>query len=139
MFVYERPIRFEEVDAAGIVFFSRFLAYCHEAMAALLAPLDGGYARLVVERKLGLPAVHVEMDFTSPLRFGDVALIEVRVDRIGASSCVFRYTFLRQSDRGSVATVKHVCALSDLTTWRSVTIPDDLRAILSSHLSPATT
>ena len=30
--VYERPVRFDEVDPAGIVFFARFMNYAHEAM-----------------------------------------------------------------------------------------------------------
>src|SRR6516165_4446410 len=97
-FLFDRPVRFEDVDAANIVFFSRFLNYCHEAMEALLAPLDGGYARLIVERRLGLPAVHVEADFTTPLRFGDVARIAVTVPRVGNKSCTFRYDFTRAKD-----------------------------------------
>ena len=50
-FVYERAVRFEEVDAARIVFFARFLNYAHEAMEALLGGLDGGYVRLVNDRR----------------------------------------------------------------------------------------
>ena len=39
----ERPIKFEDVDAASIVFFARFLNYAHEAMERFFAPLEGGY------------------------------------------------------------------------------------------------
>ena len=34
---------FEEVDAAGLLFFAVFAAYAHEAMAALFDGLAGGY------------------------------------------------------------------------------------------------
>jgi 4-hydroxybenzoyl-CoA thioesterase len=133
VFVYERAVRFEEVDAAQIVFFARFLQYAHEAMEALLAGLDGGYVRLVVERRIGMPAVHVSCDFRSPLRFGDVALIEVRVARVGNKSVTFRYDFLRKRDGVNVATVEHVCAVTDLVAMRAVAIPDDVRALLEHH------
>jgi 4-hydroxybenzoyl-CoA thioesterase len=133
MFMYERAVRFEEVDAARIVFFARFLQYAHEAMEALLGGLDGGYVRLVVERRIGMPAVHVSCDFRSPLRFGDVVLIEVRVLRIGNKSVSYRYDFIRKRDGVSAATVEHVCAVTDLDAMRAVPVPDDVRALLEHH------
>jgi len=132
-FVHERAVRFEEVDAAGIVFFARFLNYAHEAMEALLGGLDGGYVRLVNERRIGMPAVHVECDFRAPLRFGDVARIETRAARIGNKSVTFRYDFFRKEGGVDVATIAHVCAVTDLTTMRAIPVPDDVRALLEKH------
>lgn len=133
MFLYERAVRFEEVDAAQIVFFARFLHYAHEGMEALLGGLDGGYVRLVMERRIGMPAVSVTCDFRSPLRFGDVALVEVRVARIGNKSVTFRYDFIRKKDGVNAATVEHVCAVTDLDAMRAVPVPDDVRALLERH------
>jgi 4-hydroxybenzoyl-CoA thioesterase len=133
-FVFDRPVRFEEVDAAGIVFFPRFLEYCHEAMEALLAPLEGGYAHLVMERKLGLPAVRVEADFSSPLRFGDVARIRVTVEQIGRTSCTLLYEMASAKTSKPVARVRHVVVLSDLRALQKVEIPADVRAILERHV-----
>jgi 4-hydroxybenzoyl-CoA thioesterase len=135
MFHFERPVRFEDVDAAQIVFFSRFLNYCHEAMEALFATLEGGYAGLIVKRKIGMPAVHVEADFTSPLRFGDVAQIGVSVDRIGKSSTTLRYRFTQAASGVPVAVITHTVVLSDLVVLRSVPIPEDVRAVLEAHIS----
>jgi 4-hydroxybenzoyl-CoA thioesterase len=134
MFTYTRPVRFEEVDAAQIVFFSRFLNYCHEAMEALFDDLDGGYVGLIRDRRIGLPAVHVECDFTTPLRYGDVARIDVTLERVGRSSCALRYVITRASDGAKVASILHVCAVSDLSTITSIPIPDDMRAVLARHL-----
>jgi 4-hydroxybenzoyl-CoA thioesterase len=133
MFVYERSVRFEEVDAAGIVFFARYLNYCHEAMEAFFAPLDGGYVRLVNERKIGLPAVHVEIDFTAPLRYGDALRIEVTIPHVGRSSTKLRYALIRARDGEPVAVVEHTCAVSDLTVVKAIPIPDDMRALLLAH------
>jgi 4-hydroxybenzoyl-CoA thioesterase len=132
--VYERAVRFEDVDAAQILFFSRFLNYCHEAMEAMLAPLEGGYPALIVERKLGLPAVHVDIEYKAPLRFGDVARIEVTVEKIGRSSAAIRYDLRRTRDDVHVATVHHTVVLSDLTVLKSTPMPDDVRAALTQHL-----
>jgi 4-hydroxybenzoyl-CoA thioesterase len=114
VFRYERPVRFEDVDAAQIVFFPRFFNYCHEAMEALFSPLDGGYVKLVTERKIGLPAVHVDADFHAPLRYGDLAQIDVTVTRIGTTSCTFQYDVHRARDGAHVARVTHTCVVSAL-------------------------
>ncbi len=136
MFVYEKAVRFEDVDAARIVFFARFLSYCHEAMEALLAPIDGGYASLVVDRHIGLPSVRVEADFVSPLRFGDVARIEVTVEHIGRTSCTFRYAMTNAKSGVHVARIRQVVVLSDLRELKKVAIPDDVRAVLETYRAP---
>jgi 4-hydroxybenzoyl-CoA thioesterase len=134
VFIHEKPVLFEDVDAAHLVFFPRVLAYCHEAMAALMAELDGGYARLVVERHIGLPTVHVDVDFTAPLRFGDIARLALGVSRIGRSSCTFEIAISRVRDTVAVARVKLVCAATDLSTLRSIPLPEDVRRVLEGRL-----
>ena len=135
MRVYERAVRFEEVDAAGIVFFPRFLSYGHEAMEKLFDDLEGGYVRLIRDRKVGVPAVHVECDFKHPLRYGDVARISTSVERIGNKSCTFRYAITRASDGEHIASIRHVCAVSDLAALKAIAIPDDIRAALDRHVT----
>jgi 4-hydroxybenzoyl-CoA thioesterase len=134
MFAYERPVRFEDVDAAGIVFFSCFLSYCHEAMEALFAPLDGGYAGLIVARRIGMPAVRVEADFEAPLRYGDIVRIAVLVEQMGRTSCTFRHELTNKKDGTVVARVRHVVVLSDLRILQKIPIPDDVRAFLETHV-----
>ena len=132
-FIHMHRVRLDEVDAAGIVYFARFFSWCHDAMEAMLSPLDGGYAALVMTRKLGLPAVHVEADFAAPLRFGDEVRIATVVERLGTSSCAFRFDLERASDGDCIATVRHVVALTDLVAMRARPLPGDVRALLERH------
>jgi len=132
-FVHRHHVRFDEIDAAGIVYFARFFTWCHDAMEAMLAPLDGGYTALVTKRRLGLPAVHVEADYRSPLRFGDEVLVETVVERLGTSSVALRFEILRSPGREPVAVVKHVVALVDLGAIRSQPLPDDVRAVFERY------
>ena len=133
-FQYVHHVRFEETDAAGIVYFARFFTWCHDAMGAMLDPLDGGYVALVRTRKLGLPAVHVEADYVAPVRFGDEVRIAAHVERLGRSSVAIRFELTRGDDGSKVATVRHVMALTDLAAMRSIPLPDDVRAVLEMHL-----
>ena len=135
MIVHDRTVRFEDIDAAGIVFFARFSNYCHDAMERFFDDLPGGYAELIVGRRVGFPAVHVDLDFTAPLRYGDVARIEGTVTRLGATSCHFHFKVMRAKDSAVVATAKHVHVCSDLLTMTKLPLPPDVRAALEKHVS----
>ena len=129
-FVHLYRVRFDEVDAAGIVYFARFFTWCHDAMEAMLADVDGGYVALINGRRLGFPAVHVEADYAAPLRFGEEVRIGATVEHLGTSSIRIRFDLTRSSDGDHVATLRHVVALTDLTLMRARPIPDDVRQVL---------
>ena len=98
MVVLDRPLKFEEIDAAGIAFFGCYATWAHDAMERFFDQLDGGYARLIVERRLGLPAVHFESEFYLPLRYGDVLRIETTVSKLGRRSAELSYRVKRAAD-----------------------------------------
>lgn len=133
MIDYERPVRFEEVDAAGIVFFGRFSSYCHDAMERFFDGLPGGYAALITERKIGFPAVHVTSDFKAPIRYGDIARITGIVTKLGTTSCHFGFALTRAKDGVDVATMSHVHVCTDLTAMTKLVLPADIRAVLETH------
>jgi len=133
-FVHVHRVRFDEVDAAGIVYFARFFTWCHDTMEAMLAGVDGGYVALVRDRRLGFPAVHVEADYAAPLRFGDDVQIAATVERLGTSSITIRFDLTSAGDH--VATLRHVVALTDLAAMRARPIPPDVRAALEAWLQP---
>ena len=134
MIAVERPVRFEEVDAAGIVFFGRFSSWVHEAMEHFFAPLEGGYANLIVGRKVGVPAVKLTFEFSRPARYGDAVVIEVRTKRLGNRSADLAYTIRDKASGEVVATCDHTIVSTDLVTMKSADMPDDVRAILQNHL-----
>jgi 4-hydroxybenzoyl-CoA thioesterase len=137
--VFDRAVKFEEVDAANIVFFARFVTYAHEAMEHFFGALEGGYAGLILERRVGLPAVHVEIEFTSPARYGDLLRIETRVARIGNRSAVLWYR-MHHAGAGPgevgrlVCELEHTVVTTDLSTLTSCEMPADVRALLTRHL-----
>jgi 4-hydroxybenzoyl-CoA thioesterase len=134
IFVVERAVRFEEVDAAGILFFARYLGFCHDAMERFFDGVDGGYVDLITRRKIGFPAVHVEGDFKAPLRYGDVAKIDVTVKRIGETSATLRYAMRRMRDGADAATIEHVVVATDLASMTKLRIPDDVRTLLTAYI-----
>ena len=134
MITYRRQVHFHEVDAAGLVFFPHFLTWAHEAMGQLFATLEGGYSGLIGVRRIGLPAVRVESEFSAPVRFGDTVAVEASVARLGNRSLELRYRFLRESDGVLAAEVRHTVVSTDLTQVKSTEMPKDVRAVAETHL-----
>jgi len=134
MMVYRRPVRFEEVDGANIVFFARYVHFAHEAMEHFFSPLEGGYPRLTMERKVGFPAVDLRSQWTAPMRYGDALRIETTVVRIGRRSYVLRYRMFRESDGALSCTIDHTVVTCDLVAMQSIDMPADVRAQIEAHL-----
>lgn len=137
MFRYRRPVRFADIDAARIVFFARYLEYCHDALEALFADLEGGYVRLIMERGIGIPTVNAAITYKAPLHYGDIAVFDVEVLKLGRSSITVRHTIRRERDDLVAAVVEHVVVTARIDADVPVTIPipDDMRALLEPHMA----
>ncbi len=96
--------------------------------------LPGGYASLIMDRKVGFPAVHVTSDFKSPIRYGDIARITGTVTKLGTTSCHFSFAITRAKDGAPVATMSHVHVCTNLVTLTKLPFPADVHAALSAHL-----
>lgn len=135
-FTSVQKIRFDDVDGAGIVYYPQFFHLCHAAFEDFFdtaAPI--AYPELIRDRRLGFPTVAIESRFTAPLQYGDTAVVELNVERVGRSSVDFSYTIRRRSDgtRCFEATVTTV--LIDLDSRRPQPLTPELRKILEQSLS----
>jgi 4-hydroxybenzoyl-CoA thioesterase len=133
--VYERPIRFDEVDPAGIVFFARFMNYAHEAMENFFYDLDGGYAGLIQQRRIGFPTVRLEADFNIPLRYGDMLRVETSCSRLGNTSATLVHEMKSAANGEVCAVVRHVVVTVILGVLKPCPMPDDVRAKFVAHLT----
>ena len=120
-------VRFGHVDPAGIVYFPRIYDYIHDVFEDLFENHVGErYYHLLLERKIGFPLVHSEVDFRHPLRFGDRPEAHVTCFRLGQSSLGLRYVIRRNDE---------VCIEARMTTacvhtkkMKSQPIPAEFRA-----------
>lgn len=130
----ELRVRFGDEDHARIVYYPRFLHFFHCAFEDLFDHNGHPYKQVLDEDGVGWPAVHVEVDFRSPLRFGDTFVIDVWAAELGTKSATFAY-------RGSVgdrevarARIKVACV--GMETFRAQPIPDRYRALFEKFASP---
>ena len=133
-FSYTLPVRFHEVDPAGIVFFARIFQYAHDACEAWLRsvgyPLDPPFH----ERDYGLPLVHAEADFRSPIHTGQEVRVDLALTSIGTTS--FKVSAHLTSREGvDLATVRTVHVCVDPRTRRPIPLPAAMRAAFAPYLA----
>jgi 4-hydroxybenzoyl-CoA thioesterase len=131
-FTYATPVRFADVDHAGIVYYPRFFHYFHVAFEELWRARIGpkAYSDIIDNQRIGFPAVRAECDFKAPLKFGDTAEIEVSIPRLGAKSITFRYRIFRSGDRALCAEGQVITAVVDLAKFVAVAIPEHVTDML---------
>ncbi len=135
-FTSVQKIRFDDVDGAGIVYYPQFFHICHAAFEDFFdtaAPLS--YPELVRQQRLGFPTVEIQSSFKAPLIYGDVAVVELEVARIGNSSIVFRYRIRRKRDVVLCFTADITKVMINLDTQQAQPISDSFRAIFDNYLA----
>jgi 4-hydroxybenzoyl-CoA thioesterase len=127
-FATELPVRFGEIDQAGVVYYPRFFHYFHQAFEEWFHHALGvSYPDLVLKEGIGFPSVRVESEFLTPLRYGDRARVQIEILEVGRASLTMRYELFRMPDDilSARATIKTVAI--DNGSFTSVPIPDAWR------------
>ena len=137
-FTYSLPVRFADVDHAGIVYYPRFFHYFHVAFEELWRTRMGAraYSELIDRDRVGFPAVRAECDFRAPLRFGDTAEVEVAITKLGGKSIAFRYRVYRAEPRVLCAEGRVTCAVVDLARFVAVHVPEHVAKMLQDLVEP---
>jgi 4-hydroxybenzoyl-CoA thioesterase len=135
---YERTklIRFAHCDPAGIVFYPRYVELCNEVVEDWFAEALGvGFPELHEDRRLGLPAVRLEIDFLAPSRYGDLVTFRLSVAEVGRTSMALGVS-AACGDETRLRIRLEVVLLS-LETRRPVPFDDAWRARLAPYRAPA--
>ncbi len=128
--VVRQRVRFNEVDAAGIVYYPRFFDYFHMAFEDFFGAATGvPYHEWITERRIGWPTVHIECDYRAPLRYGDAFEVAVSFPKVGRSSFVTRYEVV--ADGSLRATAEITCVTTHLDRMESLEIPPVVRTALA--------
>lgn len=111
-FIYHRTIRFQDTDAAGVVYFANTLAMCHEAYEESLMASGIQAQQFFGDRAIALPIVRATVDYFRPAFCGDRH--EIRLSPALQSDHKFEihYEIRDREDRErlvSQAMTHHVC------------------------------
>jgi 4-hydroxybenzoyl-CoA thioesterase len=134
-FQQERAIRFSDCDPAAIVFYPQYFVMLNALVEDWVTEALGiGYRHLVVERRIGMPTVRLEVDFQAVSRMGDKVALSLDVERLGRRSItlLLRCSGAEGEPRMSM---RQVLVTTSLDTHASIDIPADLRAAIARSAS----
>ncbi|MEA5618663.1 thioesterase family protein [Cronbergia sp. UHCC 0137] len=109
IFTYQRTVRFQDTDAAGVVYFANVLGICHEAYEESLADLGINLKDFFTNPTLAFPIVHSSLDFLRPMYCGDKLLISLSPQKIGDTKFEISYEITISEVIVAKAITRHVC------------------------------
>jgi len=129
---FEMPvrIRFSHCDPAGIVFFPQYLVLTNALVEDWFNDgLHIDYAHMIERRRVGLPIVKLECEFSRPSRMGETVTLTLAVASVGRRS--IRLDIVGHCS-GEVRFRAHqVLVTTSLETGNSIDIPDDIASALT--------
>ncbi|PMS15089.1 acyl-CoA thioesterase [Trinickia dabaoshanensis] len=136
--LFERPvrIRFAHCDPAGIVFFPQYLTLTNGLVEDWFTDgLGIDYAHMIGERRIGLPIVKLECEFSRPSRMGETISLGLSLAKIGARSLSIRT--VGEGRDGVRFAATQVLVTTSLATGESIDIPGDIRTALMQAAAAA--
>jgi 1,4-dihydroxy-2-naphthoyl-CoA hydrolase len=109
IFTYQRTVRFSDTDAAGVVYFTNILNFCHEAYEESLIISGINLKEFFTNPSVAIPIIHTDVDFYRPIYCGEQLIIQFTSQQLDISKFEINYQILSAQNITSIATTKHVC------------------------------
>jgi 1,4-dihydroxy-2-naphthoyl-CoA hydrolase len=128
LFSARRTVLFQEIDAAGIVFYARFFDWFHDAYAACLDERGVGFKKVLADQAWGLPLAHAEADYRSPLAYATPIRVDVETVVLGETSATVTYAVRSDDGKTVHATGKTVHVFIDRKTFKPRPVPAEVKS-----------
>jgi 1,4-dihydroxy-2-naphthoyl-CoA hydrolase len=128
-FTYQRAIHFSDTDAAGVVFFANYLAFCHDAYEEALAAVGIDLKTFFADHGVVVPIAKSEASYLRPLYAGDKIRITVAPTLLSENSYTLSCEVLKLGAFEKIAArvrTEHVCI--DSKTRGRLPLPSALAA-----------
>lgn len=131
-------VRWEDIDAAGIINYQAYLRFFALAEAELLRSAGLNYRFLFEVLGIWLPRVRVECDFHKPVKLDELLVVEAYFSRIGRTSVHLDFE-VRRRERPEelVATGRYVLVCVRQGDFEPVPVPPEIRTRIERYVEPA--
>lgn len=134
-FSVQEYVRWEDIDAAGIINYQAYLRFFGLAEVELFRSCGLSYRNLFDELGVWLPRVHVECDFFHPVTLDELLVVEAFFGRIGRSSIRLNFEVHRKDHpEVVVASGAYVLVTVKKGELTPVPVPDVLREKLAPYV-----
>ncbi len=119
-------IRFGDTDPYGVVYYSTYHRFAHQAVEDFLREKDIEPSWFFRNEEFGMPVVASSGRFTRPVRYPAYLIAHVSVERVGRSSITFKIEF--REDHTPVAELSLTFACID-RDWNKRELPEEIRKL----------
>jgi len=126
-FTYLRTIHFPDTDAAGVVFFARYLSIAHEAYEEALGSINLPLNRFFADHGVIVPITKSEASYLRSLTCGEKIHVNLAPTRLSENSFAIDYQIFKlgpPEKRAAVIRTEHTCISS--VDRRRLPLPDPL-------------
>ncbi len=131
-FAWPFRVRYAEVDGQKVVFNAHYLTYFDTSITEYFQALPFDYMGRVELTGEDFHTVRTLVEYKQPILFNEDIEVHVRVSRLGRSSLTFLLEIHPQGAEEIRATGEVVWVNTDQTTHSSVSVPDELRDLLTA-------
>ena len=137
-YTIEEYVRWEDIDAAGIINYQAYLRFFGLAEAELLRSAGLNYRFLFEVLGIWLPRVRVECSFFLPVKLDELLTVEAYFSRIGRTSIHLDFEVRRKSEPSRlVASGRYGLVCVTQKDFRPVPIPEEFREKIAKFLESA--
>ena len=130
-FTYYYTVRFQDTDAAGVVYFANILRICHEAYEVSLAASGINLKSFFTNPSVAFPIVHTNVDFLRPMYCGDNLMISLLAEKIGLDKFEITYEIIIDEVVVAKAITRHVCI--DINSRNKLELPNYMNHWLETN------
>jgi acyl-CoA thioester hydrolase len=136
-FAVSEYVRWEDIDAAGIINYQAYLRFFGLAEVELFRSCGLSYKTMFDDLGVWLPRVHVECDFHIPVTLDELLVVEAYFGKIGTSSIHLHFEVSRKEHPGAiVATGKYILVSVKRGEFRPTPVPELVRDKLAPYVEP---
>ena len=128
-------VRWEDIDAAGIINYQAYLRFFGLAEVELFRSCGLTYKTLSEELGVWLPRAHVECDFFQPVMLDELLTVEAYFGHIGRTSIHLNFVVTRKErPEAVVATGRYILVTVGRERFEPVPVPDMIRKKLAPYV-----
>lgn len=132
----QERVRWGDVDAARIIFYGAYIRFFEFAETELFRHVGLPYGRVFDELNIWLPRVHLECDFYRVAQLDDLLEVSTFVGGFGDKSFRLNFEVRRNDEESLIADAHFVLVAVHHTTFKSASVPEELRRRLAPYVQP---
>jgi YbgC/YbaW family acyl-CoA thioester hydrolase len=136
-YTVEEYVRWEDIDAAGIINYQAYLRFFGLAEAELLRSAGLNYRFLFEVLGIWLPRVRVECDFHRPVKLDELLRVDAYFSKIGRTSVHLDFEVRRRERPDElVASGRYVLVCVRQGDFAPVPVPEEIRSRIARYVEP---